>query len=144
MLDSYRDLIDELLDTPKTLRGLFDDVTVPSDEALALVQELRVRDEAMLDRLNLMLRQQDAVLDPLPAPPGAPSQDIDTALSGFEHARGDLISLLMNLTIRDWGKSAVGDDGQETIVSDEVEDHVDFDERHVAAIRAALSGEGTP
>ena len=144
MLDSYRDLIDELIDTPTALRGLFDNVTAPSDETLALVRELGTRDAAMLDRLNLMLRQQDAVLDPLPPDAAGPADDADTALSGFELARGELVSLLMNLTIRDWGKSAIGADGEETTVSDEVEDHVDFDEQHLAAIRAALSGTEAP
>lgn len=144
MLDSYRNLIDELLGTPAILRTMFDDRSAPPPAALTLIDELRARDEGMLDRLNTMLRTQGAVLAPLVNDSTAEnaalalSGDPSELLSRFDHARGEIVSLLMNLTIRDWGRSAIGDDGQETYLSEEVENHVDFEEDQLVRITDAM------
>jgi len=46
---------------------------------------------------------------------------------------------LMNLTLRDWERTAIDEtDGQVTL-ADEVERHVEFDEDHLARIRAAFA-----
>ena len=145
MLDSYRNLIDELLGTPSILRTMFDGTSAPPPEALTLVDELRARDEGMLDRLNTMLATQGAILAPLVSESTsenaalAISGDPNELLSRFDHARGEIVSLLMNLTIRDWGRSAIGDDGQETWLSDEVENHVDFEEDQLVRISNAMT-----
>ena len=145
MLDSYRNLIDELLGTPAILRTMLDGSSAPPPTALALIDQLRARDEAMLDRLNTMLRTQGAVLAPLVNESTAEnaalalSGDPSELLARFDHGRGELVSLLMNLTIRDWGRSAIGDDGQETFLSDEVEDHVDFEEDQLVRITDAMT-----
>ena len=139
MLADYRDLIDELLGTPKTLREHVAASDPPRADTLRLVDELRARDEAVVVRLNAMLRQRDAVLgDLMPATdPAAGEADPAELLARFDQARGELVSLLMNLTIKDWSATAIGADGQQTVVSEEVEDHVDFDEDHVARVAAA-------
>lgn len=145
MLDSYRNLIDELLGTPSILRTMLDGTSAPPPEALTLIDELRARDEGMLDRLNTMLATQGAILAPLVNDPTAEnaalavSGDPNELLSRFDHARGEIVSLLMNLTIRDWGRSAIGDDGQETWLSDEVENHVDFEEDQLVRISDAMT-----
>ncbi len=136
MLADYRDLIDELLGTPKLLREHFAAVGQPAADALRLVDELRARDEAVVVRLNTMIRQRDAVLSDLDlaTDEAASESEPQALLSRFDHARGELVSLLMNLTIKDWSAAAIGPDGQETVVSEEVEEHVEFDEEHVARI----------
>lgn len=142
MLDSYRALIDELLGTPARLRALLDNETAPPPAVLELVDELRSRDDLMLDRLNTMLRTQGAVLAPLTDPGRADdvlTGDPAALLSRFDHARGEIVSLLMNLTIRDWGRTAIGDDGQQTYLSEQVEEHVDYEESQLAKIDAALA-----
>jgi hypothetical protein len=142
MLDNYRDLIDELLGTPSTLRGLLDGVAQPPAEALTLIDELRARDESLLATLNTVLRTRDAVLQPLDtaADPAAAQADPAELLARFDQARGEVVSLLMNLTIKDWSATAIDSGGRETRVSDEVEDHVDFDEDHVERITGAVRG----
>ena len=65
MLDSYQDLIDELIGTPTILRQGLDERSgaVPA-EAARLIAALRDRDLAVLERLQTMLRQRDPVLRP--------------------------------------------------------------------------------
>ena len=145
MLDDYQDLIDELLGTPKIFRDLLAKAGegVPS-EALALIADLRDRDRVVLDRLQRMTRETSPHLKALPdaetvagqrtAAPG----DAGDLIASFDIARGDLVSLLMNLTIKDWARTATRDVGDIVTLADEVERHVEFDEEQVDRVRAAL------
>ncbi len=145
MLDNYRDLVDELLGTPTALRELVgerlgDDVPAP---VLALMGELLDRDRTVLRRLQTVLREPNPYLRALGAPGSAPSHPVEMAeplelLAAFDSARGDLVSLLMNLTLKDWERTATHEVDGEITVADEVERHVEFDEDHVARIQATL------
>jgi len=143
MLDNYQDLIEELLETPKAVREMLAEGTSP--EALALIAELRDRDIAVLDRLQRLTRERNAYLRPLPsidelaANRSAPADNAETLLSSLDTARGDLVSLLMNLTLKDWERSGTHEIRGEVTVADEVEEHVEFDEAHIADIRKAVS-----
>ena len=143
MLDNYQNLIEELLETPKLVRELLGEGASP--EALALVAELRDRDTAVLDRLQRLTRERNAYLRPLPtmdelaANRGAPGDDAESLVSSLDTARGDLVSLLMNLTLKDWERTGTHEIRGEVTVADEVEEHVEFDEAHVAGIQAAVS-----
>jgi len=143
MLDNYQDLIEELLETPKLVRELLAGGASP--EALALVAELRDRDTAVLDRLQRLTRERNAYLRPLPSTDelAANRNDLgdeaDTLVSSLDTARGDLVSLLMNLTLKDWERTGTHEIRGEVTVADEVEEHVEFDEAHVAGIQAAVS-----
>jgi hypothetical protein len=143
MLDNYQDLIEELLGTPKVVRELL--ANGASSEALTLVLELRDRDVAVLDRLQRMTRQQNAYLRSLPsidelaAERAAPAEDAGEALSSLDRARGELVSLLMNLTLKDWERVGTHEIRGEITVAEEVEEHVEFDEAHLAGIQTAAS-----
>jgi hypothetical protein len=158
MLDNYQDLIEELLETPKAVRELLAGGVSPSGppghvpppggvspEALALVAELRDRDTAVLDRLQRLTRERNAYLRPLPsidelaAGRKTPDDAAEELLSSLDTARGDLVSLLMNLTLKDWERTGTHEIRGEVTVADEVEAHVEFDEAHVAGIREAVS-----
>jgi hypothetical protein len=138
MLDQYRELIDELLGTPGAIRRLIEERGEAPPAALALLAVLRARDAAVLDRLQTMTRQRDPVLRPLPAPDASPAAGPDL-LDRFDTARGDLVSLLMNLTLRDWERTAIDENDGQVSLADEVERHVEFDEDHLARIRAAFA-----
>jgi hypothetical protein len=147
MLDNYRDLIDDLLGTPTAIRGALpvEGIAAAPPDVVALVAELRDRDLAAHGRVQTMLRQRDAYLKAIGAAPhfgaelaGTPA-DPDAVLAGFDTARGDLVSLLMNLTLKDWERTAIDETEGEITLADEVERHVEFDEDHLARIRAALS-----
>ena len=141
MLDSYQDLIDELLGTPTILRqGLDERSGASRPEAARLIAALRDRDLAVLERLQTMLRQRDPVLRPLPeARVRSEDPDPEAALAGFSTARGEVISLLMNLTLRDWERTAIDASGGKIMLDEEVERHVEFDEEHVERFKAAIS-----
>lgn len=138
MLDAYRDLIDELLSTPTEIRGLLDHSGTPSPEALRLIAELRNRDLAVLARAQRMTREETPYLD-AEQDRAADSPDPSAILAEMEAARGDLVSLLINLSLKDWERNALHPTRGELVLADEIEEHVEFDEAQRVAIRAALS-----
>ncbi len=137
MLDNYRDLIDELLGTPTEMRSVFEragDQLPP--EAMRIVAELRDRDLIVLQRLQTFTREANPHLRPLDLPPVSVPDDPNTLLSAADTARGELVSLLMNLTLKDWERTAAyGDEGEITL-ADEVERHVEFEEEQMRRLRA--------
>ena len=144
MLDNYRDLIDELLGTPAALRQLVAARGgAPPDVAARLMAELRDRDRAVLERLQTMTRVPNPYLRALGAVEPTPAADEASLLDEFDIARGDLVSLLMNLTLRDWERSAIDEAHGEISVADEVERHVEFDEEYLTRIRAAFGNDRT-
>ncbi len=136
MLDEYQDLIEELLGTPGLVRG-----AEPLDpRRLGLVALLQERDAEVLGRLQRLVRESSPHLTALPEFAEMVSQagaaaDSAGLLELFDTTRGDLVSLLMNLTLRDWERTATSDAGGETSLVEEVEQHVVFDE----AFRATFS-----
>ena len=58
----------------------------------------------------------------------------------LEVARGDLVSLLINLSLKDWTRGAIDETEGEITLADEVERHVEFDERQRQRLRESVSG----
>jgi hypothetical protein len=138
MLDAYRDLIDELLSTPTEIRGLLQQSEDPSPEAVRLMAELRDRDLALLGRAQRMMREDTPYL--AAEKDSAPEvQDASGILANMESARGDLVSLLINLSLKDWERNAMHPTRGEIVLADEVEAHVEFDEAQRVAIRNSLT-----
>lgn len=138
MLDAYRDLIDELLSTPTEIRGLIQHTSDPSPEAVRLIAELRDHDLAVLARAQRMTRED--------APYLAADQDLPhdarsatEILAEMEAARGDLVSLLINLSLKDWERTAIHPTRGELVLAEEIEEHVEFDEAQRVAIRNSLT-----
>lgn len=136
MLDSYRDLIDGLLNTPKTLRASLGQ-PVPEDvpaETAAMLEELRVREAVNLRRMQSAMRQEPVMLlamedEPEVAALGtSPSASPEDALASFSHDRSELISILVNLTLKDWEREINHDRSGDTTIADEIEDHLTWDE----------------
>ncbi len=137
MLDAYRDLIDELLETPTAIR---DAIAENRDDAIAdkiAIQVASIRDSDLLalERARTMMQRQDAVLDDTTLVSGGTGHTLDQALSEMEVARGDLVSLLINLSLKDWERKAILRSGGEITLSDLIEDHVEFDESVRARVR---------
>ncbi len=143
MLDNYRDLIDELLGTPSEVRAMAEVAggALPAD-AQRLIAEVRDRDVAVTGRLQTMMRDPDPHLPVLADLAVDAPGETDELLAGMDQARGDLVSLLMNLTLKDWERTATHDVDGEITLADEVERHVEFDEDHLSRLRAAV-GVGT-
>lgn len=144
MLESYRDLIEELTAMPGELRRLLGEPAAPdlAPAVVRLVAELRDRDRLVLRRLQQIMEEREAYLRAIPAPDSdaaAPATEAaEEVATAFNMARGDLISLLMNLTLRDWDRGAIGEVDGQTTLAEEVERHVEFDEEHLARIEAAM------
>src|SRR4051794_7781031 len=137
MLDAYRDLIDELLSTPTEIRGLIDASAESrtSPEAKRLVAELRDRDRAVLERVRTMTREETPYLPALRPGSSTADEDLSLLLEEMEVARGDLVSLLINLSLKDWTRGAIDEAEGEISLADEVEQHVEFDERQRGQLR---------
>jgi hypothetical protein len=110
----------------------------PSAEAKRLIAEIRDRDRAIWIGYRGSL-----VRNAIPA--GAPlrrhddDEDFSTLLDDMEAARGDLVSLLINLSLKDWARSAVDEAEGEITLADEVEQHVEFDELQRLTLRETIS-----
>ena len=131
MLDAYRDLIDELLDTPNAIRGTIDaqgEGDIPED-ARRLIAGLRDRDRAVLSRVQTMTRQEAPYLDALAIEEAPPDESWPELLEEMETARGELVSILINLSLKDWERRAIHQTSGEVSLADEIEEHVEFDER---------------
>jgi hypothetical protein len=145
MLDSYRDLIDGLLETPTILRDALGD-PVPEDvspEVANLLLELRVREAVNLRRSQSIMRHEPVLLLAIEDEPeiralqpatGDPTPEKD--LATFSHDRSELISLLVNISLRDWERGVNHDRTGETTLADEIEDHLNWDEAMVTKLTA--------
>ena len=138
MLDAYRDLIDELLSTPTEIRELLQQNSEPSPEAVKLLAELRDRDLAALAQAQRMTREDTPYLAADQDTPHE-AQSAQDILAEMETARGDLVSLLINLSLKDWERSAIHPTRGEIMLADEIEGHVEFDEAQRLAIRKSLT-----
>ena len=142
MLDAYRDLIDDLLSTPSEIRELVEasGSFAMSPETKRLVAELRNRDRAILERVQAITREETPYLPPLRVSDSTDDEDLAALLEEMEVARGDLVSLLINLSLKDWTRGAIDETGSEITLADEIERHVEFDERQRRQLRETASG----
>jgi hypothetical protein len=141
MLDAYKDLIDELLETPRAIREAIADSSGPLEETRVAkeVSNLRDHDLRVLDHARTMMQRENAYIeDVLPMGVQGELTSLDEALGELDTARGDLVSLLINLSLKDWERTAVLKSGGEVTLSDMVEDHVEFDEAARARVQELL------
>jgi len=149
MLDSYRDLLDGLLESPTVLREtLGDPLPETLDPArLALLAEIRAREGAMLRRAQIIVRdaphggrpslrsiENEPEVKALAAG-AAPTASVAELVGGFSHDRSELVSILMNVTIREWEQPIDHHGKGETTLADEIEDHLTWDEAMVSRLR---------
>jgi hypothetical protein len=146
MLDSYRDLIDGLLQTPNVLREALGN-PIPGDVDSAVADkllELRVREAVNLRRTQAMMRRDPILLLAIEDEPeiralrpatGEPTPEAD--LATFSHDRSELISILVNLTLKDWERPVNHDRTGETTLAEEIEDHLTWDEEITASLTGA-------
>lgn len=145
MLDSYRDLLDGLTEESTTLRELLGN-PVPDDvspELLAALQEIRGREAAMFRRAQSIMRGQNVNLRQIENEPEVRSaaestESPEELMQGFVHDRGELVSLLMNLTLKDWERKVPHYTMGETTLSDEIESHLTWEEESLDRVKSLL------
>lgn len=145
MLDAYRDLIDGLTEESNTLRELLgnpvaDDLNA---DAVALLKNARAREGAMLNRSQKIMRGENVNLRSIESEPavknaasieGTPEE----ILTSLIYDRGELVSLLINLTLKDWERKVPHWVLGETTISDEVEEHLTWEEDSLSRFEAAI------
>lgn len=145
MLDAYRDLIDGLTEESTTLRGILGN-PVPDDldpEALALLKEARGREAAVLRRAQSVMRKENVNLREIEKEPevlnaGDASGSPEELTEALILDRGEIVSLLINLTLKDWERVVPHYTRGETTLSEEVEDHLSWEEASLERFRVAL------
>jgi hypothetical protein len=145
MLDAYRDLIDGLTEESTTLRNILGD-PVPDDlnpEAVALLKETRGREAAVLRRAQSVMRKENVNLRDIENEPevvnAANATDSPEALTeALMLDRGEIVSLLINLTLKDWERVVPHYTRGETTLSEEIEDHLTWEEEALERFRAVL------
>jgi hypothetical protein len=136
MLDSYRDLIDGLLETPTKVRALLGQ-PVPDDlgpESTEMLRELRIREAVELARIQRVMWERQARLGSIEtqvrqALNNTP-HDVagETLVSEFGIDRGSLVSILINLTLNDWDRPVDDEILGEITFAEEIENHLEWDE----------------
>lgn len=145
MLDAYRDLIDGLTEESTTLRELLGE-PVPDDlppEALALLQQVRGREAAVLRRSQSVMRKENVNLRDIANEPdvvNAAGRDAtpEQLTEGIILDRGELVSLLINLTLKDWERKVPHFTRGETTLSEEIEEHLTWEEESLERFREIL------
>ena len=145
MLDAYRDLIDGLTEVSTTLRELLGE-PVPDDllsEAVSLLKEARAREAAMLKRSQRVMRGEAVNLRAIESEPAvANAAELEGTpeelLEGFILDRGELVSLLINLTLKDWERKVPHWVLGETTLADEVENHLTWEEETLPRFEALI------
>lgn len=135
MLDAYRDLIDGLTEESTTLRELLG-TPVPADlpiEAVDLLKIARAREGAMLQRSQKIMRSENVNLRAIENEPAivAAAELADSPevlLTAIETDRGELVSVLINLTLKEWERKVPHYSLGETTLADEIEEHLTWEE----------------
>jgi hypothetical protein len=146
MLDSYRDLIDGLLETPTKLRELLGEPVAGDlgDNVVAALRELRLREGVQLKRIQKVMFQRTSRLGSIESEVtqalnnAGTTEPAEQLVHDFGTDRGEVVSLLINLTLSDWDRPV--DDatlGEITFV-EEIERHLDWDEEIVAKLKTLV------
>lgn len=145
MLDNFQDLIEGLTSTPSALRSLLGD-PVPddvSDEVKAKLAELRSREKVEVRRVQAVMRERQARLRPIQYEPEMTQLDEsittpEEMLRDYNNERSELISLLVNLTLRDWDRTVDHEEKGEITLADEIDEHLTWDENMLEWFESVL------
>lgn len=144
MLDDYRELIDLLAQAPQQLQAAAAQAGDPDGDDWSADQisgHLAASETLYLGWLNDLLQRADPLLR---APNAAhlaeqerlQQQPAADSLIAFSSSRGDTISLLMGLSLRDWERTGILEEaGREVALAELVEEMVDHDADHLAQLR---------
>lgn len=146
MLDAYRDLIDGLTEESTTLRDMLGE-PVPDDispELRSALQEIRGREAAMFRRAQSIMRGENVNLREIGNEPEVKNaasleESPEELMQAFIHDRGELVSLLINLTLKDWEKKVPHYTHGETTLSDEIETHLTWEEESLSRVESLLA-----
>jgi len=140
MLDSYRELLDIVVQGPTQLKAAAEAAGEPPEGewgAPQVLAHMAATEHIWLERLNQLLREKEPRLRPGGSGKGAEIQEqlmsgtVEDNLEAFNATRGEIVSLLMGLSLRDWERAGIHDTNGEMSIADVVETIVDHDAEHV-------------
>jgi hypothetical protein len=145
MLDAYRDLIDGLTEESTTLREMLG-TPVPDDLSpglLSALRDIRGREAAMFRRAQSIMRGENINLRDIQNEPevknaASLTESPEELMDAFVQDRGELVSLLMNLTLKDWERKVPHYSLGETTLSDEIDTHLTWEEESLARVQGLL------
>ena len=149
MLDSYRELLDMVVQAPTRLRAAAEAAGEPRGgewSAAQVLAHMAAAEHLWQGRLNLLLREPNAHIRPGPNDKVRQVQDdlqggtVDDNLAAFNTLRGEIVSLLMGLSLRDWERTATHETRGEVTIADVVDGIIDHDNEHIEQLeRLAVS-----
>lgn len=140
MLDSYRELLDIVVQGPTQLKAAAEAAGEPPEgewSATQIVAHMAATEHLWLERLNLLLREKEPRIRPGGSGKSAELQEqlmggtLADNLNAFNTTRGEIVSLLMGLSLRDWERTGTHDTRGEISIADVAEAIVDHDAEHV-------------
>ncbi len=146
MLDSFQDLIEGLTETPSELREILGN-PVPDDvpgDVKVMLTELGTRERVQVRRVQAVMRERMPRLRAIEYEPELRALDEHTdtpeaMLTEYNNQRSELVSLLVNLTLRDWDQKVDHDQQGEITLADEIENHLSWDEEMLEKLRTAMA-----
>lgn len=145
MLDSYRELLDIVVQGPARLRAAAETAGAPTEgewSAAEVLAHMAATENLWLERLNQLLREKEPRIRPGGSGKAAEIQErlmtgtVADNLDAFNAARGEIVSLLMGLSLRDWERSGAHDTRGEITIADVAESIIDHDAEHIAQLEA--------
>ncbi|CAN5830661.1 hypothetical protein BH23CHL2_BH23CHL2_10730 [soil metagenome] len=143
-LDNYRELIDELVGFPVELREAATAAGPPPEgewTAEQIVSHLTTGDEFWLKRLQLLMTQREPFLPEFGSAADERMAELlersmEENLDHFGDVRGQIVSMLMSMTLGDWDRSGVHELHGERTIGDTVEAIADHDDDHLAQLKS--------
>jgi hypothetical protein len=151
MIDAYHELIDELSGTPARLQAIPIEAAnaVPRSNEVWGVPEIIAHmvdiERVYRGRIMEVLSQDSAYLkavdpDALAREHDYASSDMAASVVEFGQERGETLSLLFNLALKDWEKTGIHYKHGEVSVEDLIERLINHDRGHLEQIETVLAG----
>jgi hypothetical protein len=151
MTDVYHELLDALSEMPGLIQSLVDrgigDLPSGTNEEwgpAAIIAHLADSDRLYRERMQLILNRETPYLKPnnptaLAQEHDYASREFRPALEEFANERGEIISLLMNLALKQWDRTGIHDTMGEVSIEDLAGRLVDHDAAHLEQLEGMLA-----
>jgi len=147
MIDTFGEILDDLSRTTTRIQEMSEQYgdppqTLPDGEwgPARIVAHLTDVEKLYRGRMQLILTRETPYLksaNPAGETDDAP-HELRPELEAFAMERGETISLLMNLALKDWERTGIHDRFGEVSVEDIAEQLIEHDNEHLAQIEAAF------
>lgn len=144
MIHPYQELIDLLAETPQYLQKLLADrsATVSGEQLTRVIAHLAAVENLTRQRILEMIARDTPYFRAVDLAQMAESaSSLAEAVQRLGETRGDTLTTLMTLSLKDWERRAIHETRGEVSVEDLVEQLVEHDRVHLEQIEQLLGGE---